>query len=86
MNDIKTELGEEAYLKALKDLLLETIDLHWVRHLNNIELLKKGIYLMGYGQKDPKVEFKFSAYKIYDEMLQNIRSNYLKQIFFLKKI
>jgi preprotein translocase subunit SecA len=81
MSKQKEVVGEEHYKSLLKQLLLDAIDFFWRRHLNNIEQLKKGIYLMSYGQKDPKVEFKCSAYELYDDMLDDIRLNYLRKSF-----
>lgn len=81
----KDEMGEDAYKNRLQSLLLKTLDDYWRKHLSDIEQLKKGIYLMSYGQKDPKVEFKAKAYEIYDQMLINIRDTYLIQTFAMKK-
>lgn len=81
----KDEIGETAYKTGLQSVLLKILDNYWRKHLSDIEQLKKGIYLMGYGQKDPKTEFKAKAYEIYDQMLNNIRDTYLTQSFSMKK-
>lgn len=85
MNKKKDELGEDVYKAGLKSVLLKVLDHYWRKHLSDIEQLKKGIYLMSYGQKDPKVEFKAQSYELYDQMLINIRNNYLMQTFSMKK-
>lgn len=77
----KEKYSCEEYLKRLKGIFLKTIDFYWKKHLNDIECLRKGIYLMGYGQKDPKIEFKTSSYELFDKMLNEIRKECLKQAF-----
>lgn len=85
MGNKKAEIGEDGYRAELKRLLLNVIDKYWRKHLSDIDNLKKGIYLMSYGQKDSKVEFKSLAYKIYDDMLDDIRLTYIVQSFAIKK-
>ena len=52
------ELGTELILRVFRHFYLEEIDRAWVEHLTNMEHLRDGIGLRGYGQKDPKQEYK----------------------------
>lgn len=65
-------LGEEfmAYLERVA--ILETIDEKWREHLRAMDELKEGIHLRAYGQKDPLLEYKGEAYKIFVELVKEI--------------
>ncbi len=51
-----------------KGILLRSIDGMWVDHLETIDYLRKGIGLRGYGQRDPLVEYKKEAHRLYHEL------------------
>jgi len=55
-----------------KAILLQSIDMFWVDHLDAIEHLRRGIGLQGYGQRDPLVEYKKEAYRMFSELLTAI--------------
>ncbi|MFH1620953.1 MAG: preprotein translocase subunit SecA [Patescibacteria group bacterium] len=55
-----------------KAVLLQSIDMFWVDHLDAIDYLRRGIGLQGYGQHDPLVEYKKEAYRMWSELLANI--------------
>ncbi|TAL20193.1 preprotein translocase subunit SecA [Patescibacteria group bacterium] len=61
-----------------KSILLRSIDGLWIEHLDAMEHLRTGIGLRGYGQRDPLVEYKREAYRMFQELLQLIA----KQIVF----
>ncbi len=54
--------------------MLSVIDHKWKEHLREMDDLKEGIGLRAYGQKDPLVEYKVEAFKIFNEMLIQIRN------------
>jgi len=54
-------------------LLLQTIDTKWKDHLYAMDKLKEGIGLRGYGQVDPKMEYKKEGYSMFGKMLDQIR-------------
>ena len=67
--------------KVMTMLLLQTIDSQWKDHLLSIDHLKEGIGLRGYGQKNPKEEYKREAYSLFLEMMGRIRQEFLTKLF-----
>ncbi|HUT31837.1 MAG TPA: preprotein translocase subunit SecA [Planctomycetota bacterium] len=68
----KRELGSQRMLWTIRQLLLQTIDVKWKQHLYNMDLLRGTIGFRGYGQQDPKVEYKREGYKMFDLMTKSI--------------
>ncbi len=62
------ELGENVLKELLKFVLLGTIDNKWRDHLYGLDAVREGIRLRAYGQKDPLIEYKQEAFKMYDEL------------------
>ena len=62
-------------------ILLKVIDRKWMDHIDDMEILRQGIGLQSYGQKDPLVEYKISGYDMFDEMTQNIREETVRLLF-----
>jgi preprotein translocase subunit SecA len=69
------EMGTELFLRWFRHTYLEEIDQAWVEHLTNMEHLRDGIGLRGYGQKDPKQEYKKEGYDIFVTMMAAVSSN-----------
>jgi len=67
--------------QLMKVLLLQTIDSQWKDHLLSIDHLKEGIGLRGYGQRDPKEEYKREAYGLFMEMMGRIRQEVIQKLF-----
>ncbi len=64
-----------------KGILIRTIDNLWVEHLETVDYLRRGIGLRGYGQRDPLVEYKKEAYRMYQELTGLINRNVAYSIF-----
>ncbi|MBE7711081.1 MAG: preprotein translocase subunit SecA [Cyanobacteria bacterium SIG31] len=64
-----------------RDVLLRVVDNQWIDHLHNIDMLKEGIGLRAYGQKDPLIEYKKEAYDLFNKMMAEIQSNTVRYIF-----
>ncbi len=62
-------------------LLLQTIDSQWKGHLLAVDHLKEGIGLRGYGQKDPKGEYKREAFELFMQMMGQVRQEVLQKLF-----
>jgi len=60
---------------------LRAIDTLWIEHLDLIDHLRKGIGLRGYGQQDPLVEYKKEAYRLFNELVNNIQKNVVYTFF-----
>ena len=78
------EMGDELMDHLIKVMMLQAIDTHWKDHLLNIDHLKEGIGLRGYGQKDPKQEYKKEAYNLFMEMIIRIREEVVERIYWVK--
>lgn len=64
-----------------KDVLLRVIDNKWIDHLHNIDMLRDGIGLRAYGQKDPLIEYKKEAYDLFNKMMFEIQGETAKHLF-----
>jgi len=64
-----------------RDILLKVIDAKWTDHLHNIEMLRDGIGLRAYGQKDPLIEYKKEAFDMFNNMMHEIQSETVKYLF-----
>lgn len=64
-----------------KDVLLRVIDNKWIDHLHNIDMLREGIGLRAYGQKDPLIEYKKEAYDLFNKMMFEIQGETVKHLF-----
>ena len=62
-------------------ILLNAIDRLWQEHLYAMDGLREGVYLRAYGQKDPLVEYKSEAYKMFVELMDRIRGEVLTNLF-----
>ncbi|HTM05851.1 MAG TPA: preprotein translocase subunit SecA [Patescibacteria group bacterium] len=69
---------------AEKWLMLETIDQAWKQHMLNLDHLKEGIGLRGWGQKNPLIEYKKEAFIMFKEMMNGIKQSVLFHIFRIK--
>ncbi len=65
----------DLYKDVLRYFLLEELDRCWKEHLRNMDALRDGIGLRGYGQKDPKLEYKREGFELFQSMLFRIREN-----------
>ncbi|MDX2127480.1 MAG: preprotein translocase subunit SecA [Chloroherpetonaceae bacterium] len=75
------QIGEDYTARIEKFAVLSVIDEAWREHLRDIDDLKEGINLRAYGQKDPLLEYKQEAFKLFVEMLDNIQQNTLSLAF-----
>ncbi len=78
------EYGEELIDHLIKVVMLQAIDIHWKDHLLNIDHLKEGIGLRGYGQKDPKQEYKKEAFHLFMDMIIRIREETVEKVFWVQ--
>ena len=80
---IVDNIDEEIIKTAEKWLVLETIDQAWKQHMLNLDHLKEGIGLRGWGQKNPLIEYKREAFDMFREMMTHIRFDIVHHIFHL---
>ncbi|MBN2644358.1 MAG: preprotein translocase subunit SecA [Desulfuromonadaceae bacterium] len=80
------EFGSLVMEHLMKVLLLQVIDSQWKDHLLSIDHLKEGIGLRGYGQKNPKEEYKREAYSLFMQMMGRIRQEVLQKLFIVQLV
>jgi preprotein translocase subunit SecA len=71
----ETELGPLAFFFFARHFYLEEIDAQWIDHLKSMDQLREGIGLRGYGQKDPKIEYKKEGYELFRQIMERIQAN-----------
>ena len=83
IHQIFQQLREEAgplYQDIKRYFLLEELDRTWKEHLRNMDALRDGIGLRGYGQKDPKLEYKREGFEMFQSMLFQIREGVFRAL------
>ena len=69
-------------MRELENLvMLKVVDNHWMEHLDSMDLLREGVGLRAYGQKDPLVEYKFEAYDMFEAMIGSIQDDVVRYIY-----
>ena len=76
--------GGESLRAYERYIMLNIIDSQWKDHLLSIDHVKQGIGLVGYGQKDPLVEYKKQSFDMFQDMLDRIDTNTVKALFNLE--
>ena len=78
----ESEFPEPEQLRELERVvLLKCIDSKWMDHIDDMEILRQGIGLVGYGQRDPVVEYKMSAYDMFNEMTNSIQEDTVRMLY-----
>ena len=81
----EAEFPEEEMIRELERVvLLKTIDRKWMDHIDDMEILREGIGLQAYGQRDPLVEYKMAGFEMFDEMTANIQEETIRLLFHVK--
>jgi preprotein translocase subunit SecA len=78
------QVGSEMMRNLEHQVLLHVLDRNWKDHLYEIDALKEGIGLRGYGQRDPLVEFKREAYVLFEGLLINIDREVVRNLYGLR--
>ena len=66
-------IGSNLIRMVEKEIMLKQLDIHWKEHLAAMDYLRQGIGLRGYGQKNPKQEYKREGFEMFGEMLDQIK-------------
>jgi preprotein translocase subunit SecA len=75
------DMGTELMLRVFRHIYLEELDRAWVDHLTEMDHLRDSIGLRGYGQKDPKQEYKKEGYSLFVNMVARVSSNIVTKLF-----
>jgi preprotein translocase subunit SecA len=81
LDEKETDTGTELLLRVFRHFYLEEIDRQWVDHLTDMEHLRDGIGLRGYGQRDPKQEYKKEGYDVFLNMMASTSSAVCSKLF-----
>ena len=80
--DKESEFPEPEQLRELERVvLLKCIDSKWMDHIDDMEILRQGIGLAAYGQRDPVVEYKMSAYEMFNNMINSIQEDTVRMLY-----
>ncbi len=85
-NEKEKLVGSESLRGYERYIMLNIIDSQWKDHLLSIDHLKQGIGLVGYGQKDPLVEYKKQSFDMFQDMLDRIDTNTARALFNLEVV
>ena len=81
----EAEFSEQEQIRELERvILLKVIDRKWMDHIDDMDQLRQGIGLQAYGQRDPLVEYKMSAYEMFDAMSAGIQEDTVRLLFHVK--
>ncbi len=79
------EFGEENLRELERVVMLKIVDQKWMDHIDNMDELKKGIGLRGYGQKDPVVQYRLEGTDMFDDMIEDIKTDVVKILLNIRK-
>jgi preprotein translocase subunit SecA len=68
IDEKKEKLGADVFANGVRSLVLQTIDMYWMDHLEMMDYLRGSVNLRAYGQRDPLVEYKKDGLKLFKEM------------------
>lgn len=81
----EAEFPEEEMIRELERVvLLKTIDRKWMDHIDDMEILREGIGLQAYGQRDPLVEYKMAGFEMFDDMTANVQEETIRLLFHVR--
>ncbi len=79
-------IGSELMRELENLVMLKVVDNHWMEHLDAMDMLREGVGLRAYGQKDPLVEYKFEAYDMFEAMNEAIQDDVVRYIYHVNVI
>lgn len=76
----KKEIGPDTFARTLKTMLLQTMDMVWVEHLEAMEYMRSSVRLRAYGQHDPLAEYKNEGLRLFRELEARVRTHFVQVI------
>ena len=73
--------GAENMRELEKVVMLKVVDAKWMDHLDAMDMLRQGIGLRAYGQKDPLIEYKIEAFDMFSQMIEHIQEDIVRYIY-----
>lgn len=78
----REEMVSPAIMRELENLvMLKVVDSHWMEHLDAMDMLREGVGLRAYGQRDPLVEYKLEAYDMFQAMIDAIQDDVVRYMY-----
>ena len=74
----KQEVGEQEIKELERVVMLKVVDEKWMNHIDNMDELKDGIGLRAYGQKDPVVQYRIEGSDMFEQMVEDIKTDVVK--------
>ena len=73
--------GADGMRELEKVVMLKVVDSKWIEHLDHMDMLREGITLRAYGQRDPLIEYKIEAFDMFERMIANIQEEIARTVF-----
>lgn len=83
-NAREESIGSPMMRELEKAVMLKVVDSKWMEHLDDMDMLKEGISLRSYGQRNPIVEYKVEAFDIFEEMQQAMMENIILYLYHIQ--
>ena len=80
------EIGKEKMRELERLVFISMLDNKWREHLYEMDYLREGIALRGYGQRDPEVEYKREGYDMFQTMLTNAKEEFVRYMFHVQVV
>lgn len=78
----REEMVSPGIMRELENLvMLKVVDSHWMEHLDAMDMLREGVGLRAYGQRDPLVEYKLEAYDMFQAMIDAIQDDVVRYMY-----
>src|SRR3989304_2975851 len=77
----ESEFTSDVMRQVERVVLLQVVDTHWKDHLLSMDHLKEGIVLIGYGQKDPLIEYKREGFDMFNDMINRIKADAVERVY-----
>jgi preprotein translocase subunit SecA len=81
----EVELDEEIIRKVEREVYLQVLDTLWMQHLENMQHLREGIHWRSVGQRDPLVEYRSEAAKLFDSLQATLRDEVIRTVMHVHK-
>lgn len=79
------EFGEKEFREVERMILLQTVDSHWMDHIDAMDQLKQSVFIRGYAQRDPVVEYKMEGYNMFEQMTASIQEDVVRLMFHIRR-
>ena len=83
--DKEVEIGSEQLRELERVVMLKVVDQKWMDHIDAMDELKDGIGLRAYGQKDPVVQYRIEGFDMFDQMVNDVKTDVVKILLNIRK-